>query len=391
MAKSEGKGTGAAPKGSSRVANVFAALQSNGMVPGYAPESVGAVAHKAEEPEVIWVEIDRILDSPYQHQEFIDPEDLQALVMSIQSEGFLTALNVNQHPERGGYYFLTAGGHQRRDAAKAAGKTKLPVFVEPRLDPIRLALRAAKENAVQVNRSPINQGHLFIEIQDKFALTQEEIAEELHRDRNYVKFCIMAARSDADIQEMLYKKPDSMRAMIYLRRLDTAEARAPIITQFLAGELSTEGVQAAVDRVLEQHSSAPHLSGGGGAAQVQRRNGGAGAAQLGESSTSAEVQSTLLTSKEGNPIPAAPLLSLPVKPPNPEHTHLISVPGRAAPPAPATASADYQALEREGKLKAIISRMETYKNQRGVAALSARERDYLEQLAAMCQMLLGEY
>ncbi len=365
-------------KGSKRVANVLANLKTSGMVPGYAPESVGAEAHKADEPGVIWVEVDRILDSPYQHEEQLDPEDFQALVESIKSEGFLAALNVNAHAERAGYYFLTAGGHQRRNAAKAAGIPKLPVFVEPRLDPIRLAFRAAKENAVQVNRSPVNQGFLFLQMQEEFGLTQEEIAEELHQGRNYVKFCIMAARSAPDIQGMLLKKPDSLRAMTYLRRLDSPEKRATIIEQFLAGEITTDGVQAAVENALQDQAQTTPLSAAGGAPN--------------EVSLPASQAQTSPTGLEKPTLSATPPhLSLPMKPPSAEHPRQVGEPVAASHPMPTTVTDDYQAMEREGKLKAIISRMETYRNLRGETTLSARERDYLEQLTAMCQMLLGEY
>jgi ParB/RepB/Spo0J family partition protein len=248
------------PKGSARVANVLEKLKSTGMVPGYAPEQVGAQAHNPDEKGVIWVDIDHILDSPYQHEEQIDEAEVQALVASIEKEGFLAALNVNEDPLRAGYYILTAGGHQRRNAAKAAGKTKIPVFVEPTLDPIRLAFRAAKENAVQVNRSPVNLGNLFLQIQDEFSLTQEEIALELGKTRDFVKTCIAAARSEPDIQALLAQKPDSVRAMGYLRRLNAPEDRAPIIERFIRGEITTDAVKVEVEEILSQQKKAMETS-----------------------------------------------------------------------------------------------------------------------------------
>jgi ParB/RepB/Spo0J family partition protein len=391
MARTGEQNTAQPPiKGSRRVANVLESLKASGIVPGYAPETVGAEAHKADEPGILWVEVDRILDSPYQHQEQLDTEDFFALIESIKSEGFLTALNVNQHPERAGYYFLTAGGHQRRDAAKAAGKSKIPVFVEPRLDPIRLAFRAAKENVVQVNRSPVNQGFLFLQMQDEFGLTQEEIAEELHRDRNYVKFCIMAARSAPDIQDMLTKKPDSLRAMSYLRRLDSSESRAPIIAQFLAGELTTEGVQAAVEHALQSQTQ-PISPPADDLVPEEFQRTDTTRTQQGDRGSAAQVQPAAAPPGGGSPATTPPHLSLPMKPASADQPRQGGAPAHAGGPAVAPTANDFQTMEREGKLKAIISRMETYKNIRGEIPLSARERAYLEQLAAMCQMLLGEY
>lgn len=345
-------------KGSARVANVLTNLKDSGMVPHYTPEAVGAETHNAEEPGVIWVDLEHILDSPYQHQEQLDPENFQALVESIKSEGFLTALNVNVHSKRAGYYILTAGGHQRRDAAKVAGKTKIPVFVEPTLDPIRLAYRAAKENAIRVNTSPVNLGLLFIQMQDEFdGLTQDQIADELHKGRNFVKFCIMAARSAPDIQRMLQEKPDSLRAMTYLRRLESEQERAPIIEQFLRGELTTEGVQAVVE-------------------------------ELGQRKTVSETH-------EGNAqhVVGEPRFTLPVRQLNEEAPVISAGPinqdDTGAHSGAEEREVDPRISERIGKLKGTISRLETYERALGSASLSEPERRYIEQLVKKGNELLG--
>lgn len=352
-------------KGSARVANVLTNLKQSGMVPHYTPEAVGAETHTADEPGVIWVDVDHILDSPYQHQEQLDPENLQALVESIKSEGFLAALNVNTHAKRAGYYVLTAGGHQRRDAAKAAGLSRIPVFVEPTLDPLRLAYRAAKENAIRVNTSPVNLGLLFLQMQDDFNLTQEQIADELHKGRNFVKFCIMAARSAPDIQRMLQAKPDSLRAMTYLRRLDAEEERAPIIELFLAGELTTEGVQAAVEDRLQRLPP------------VSTREGP-------EQGASGDSHKRLT-------LPSRPL-------PNDGHDVLDPPDGRDSAEEGFSVHAihhpdeeravDPQIAERLGKLKGVISRFETYERALGTAQLSSTERDVLAELVNKGNKLL---
>src|SRR5260370_225124 len=117
--------------------------------------------HRADEPGIEWVEIDRIHDSPYQHSELIDPDDFAAFVASIATEGFQHALNVSPLEGQEGHYFLTSGGHQRRDAARAAGVAKIPVFVAEAPERKRLAFRAAKENTARVNTSLVNLGYLY--------------------------------------------------------------------------------------------------------------------------------------------------------------------------------------------------------------------------------------
>lgn len=384
------------PKGSARVASVLTKLKTTGIVPGYAPEQVGAQAHNPDEPGVIWIDLDHILDSPYQHQEQIDAEEFQALVASIQKEGFLAALNVNEDPKRAGYYILTAGGHQRRDAAKAAGKTKIPVFVEPTLDPIRLAFRAAKENAVQVNRSPVNLGFLFMQIQDEFNLTQDEIAAELGKDRGFVKTCITAARSDPDIQELLAKKPDSLRAMTYLRRLDSPEDRAPIIARLLAGETNTEGVKVEVEERLRQQKEAMET------AQLSRANEQAstvvnGAGDRGDrtpTGTGQGVDGVLYEQRPGTGDAGGPGralgLTLPQKPPSegqalPEqHTRNNTVVASSR-----LAEEDPEVSLRVGQLQDILTRLVGYQRRRGKKPAAQQEFNVLEEIEKVVQTVKG--
>jgi len=180
-------------------------------------------------------------------------------VASIKADGFLGALNASPHKEEG-HYFLNGGGHQRRDAARVAGLTKIPVFVsDAPIDPTVLALRVARENTARVNTSMINLGNLYQQMIEEFGWTQEAIAQAVQKDRNHVKFALTAARSPEDIQDMLRQRPDSLRAMTYFRRLERVEDRKPIMDRFLAGEIATEGVRQDVEAVLERQSSGTNV------------------------------------------------------------------------------------------------------------------------------------
>jgi ParB/RepB/Spo0J family partition protein len=207
--------------------------------------------HNPNEPQVVWVDIDYILDNPYQHEEDINSDDFAALVESIKIDGFQGALNVSPVEGQEGYYFITGGGHQRRNAAREAQLKKIPVFVggSP-AEKKQLGLRLARENTAQVNRSPVNLGFLYIQLIEEFGMTQEEIAAEIKKDRYHVNFAIMAARSASDIRAALREKY-SPRVMTYLRRLDDEQERAPIIAKYLSAELTVEGVRVAVEQAQE--------------------------------------------------------------------------------------------------------------------------------------------
>jgi ParB/RepB/Spo0J family partition protein len=351
--------------------------------------------HQADEPGVIWVEIEKIHDNPYQHAEEINTDDYQALVASIKADGFQGALNVSPLPGQTGHYFLNGGGHQRRNAAREAGLTKLPIFVsDAPTDRQVLAFRAARENTTRVNTSMINLGYLYQQMIDEFGLTQEEIARQINKDRNHVKFALTAARSPADIQEMLRQRPDSLRAMTYFRRLEREEDRKPIMDRFLAGELSTEGVRQAVEAVLtprsKEHQDYPSTT----HEQI-----------LPVASTAAHAgTATMVTPPPtAEPIPVAPdpsvsfpasvpiVISPPTRPVEPEFpkTEEVSQQATRQKQTEETTPPTQEARERLRQIQSILQMLQNYKRQiTGPGQLIVEELRMLGEINLVTQQLL---
>lgn len=336
-------------------------------------ESPGA---KTNEPQVIWVDIETVLDNPYQHAEDIDAEEYAALVESIKVDGFQGALNVSPVEGREGLYFITSGGHQRRDAARDAGLKKLPVFVSASpAEKKQLGLRLARENTAQVNRSPVNLGFLYIQLIEEFGMTQEEIAHEIKKDRYHVNFAIMAARSSADIRAALREKY-SPRVMTYLRRLDDAEERAPIIAGYLSGELTVEGVRVAVEQVqVEQKRREEQLS-----------------EPLLDEAQSNSVAS-LTVSDEDNGLSEQDeqkaVLLKHIKEANADSTTT---------PNDASSGTTHDTSERTSKIQAVFSRVETYRRHiekrradGETIQLSPQEATLLGKIIDRCHTLLDIY
>ena len=324
------------------------------------------------EPQVIWVDIDAVLDNPYQHAEEIDAEDYAALVESIKVDGFQGALNVSPIEGREGFYFITSGGHQRRNAARDAGLKKLPVFVSTSpAEKKQLGLRLARENTAQVNRSPVNLGFLYIQLIEEFGMTQEEIAHEIKKDRYHINFALMAARSAADIRAALREKY-SPRVMTYLRRLDTVEERAPVIAGYLSGDLTVEGVRVAVEQIQAEQKQREELPPASMPDEAQREPVVSNASAV--TTNEDEQKASLLRQvKEANAV-IAPT------------TH-------AASPV-----ADHDTSERMSKVQAAFSRVETYRRHiekrradGETIQLSPQEATLLGKIIDRCHTLLDTY
>lgn len=324
---------------------------------------------RTNEPQVMWVDIDTVLDNPYQHAEEIDTEDYVALVEAIKIDGFQGALNVSPVEEREGFYFITSGGHQRRNAARDAGLKKLPVFVNASpAEKKQLGLRLARENTAQVNRSPVNLGFLYTQLIKEFGMTQEEIANEIKKDRYHINFAIMAAHSAADIRAALREKY-SPRVMTYLRRLDDAEQRAPIIASYLSGDLTVEGVRVAVERAQ---------------AENKRRE-----ERLPEYNTDANSISIQMVGTDEAEQDERKVLLQQAKEVNASSTTSRH---------DASAAIDHNASERTSKIQAVFSRVETYRRHiekrradNEIIQLSAQEAVLLGKIIDRCHTLLDTY
>jgi ParB/RepB/Spo0J family partition protein len=239
------------PSGKSKRGDVpppFTMLGQGGVI-GWVPDEEELTGIQVQE-----VAIDQIHDSPYQSREDMKEEEFAELVHSVQHEGFLGVLTVRQHPEKPGAYQLVAGGHRRRDAARIAGYTTLPVIVVEASDKA-VGLRTAHENLTRSDLNVVEEGHLYLTLRRSFSLTQAELAAELKKSRDRIQACEDAAQSPPDIQELL-KKSVGLRAAKYLRRLSLAEDRAPIIAQILQGNLTADGVRQAVEQVEARLQSA---------------------------------------------------------------------------------------------------------------------------------------
>jgi len=334
---------------------------------------------KTNEPQVMWIDIDAILDNPYQHAEDIDAEEYGALVESIKVDGFQGALNVSPVKEREGFYFITSGGHQRRNAARDAGLKKLPVFVSASpAEKKQLGLRLARENTAQVNRSPVNLGFLYTQLIKEFGMTQEEIANEIKKDRYHINFAIMAAHSAADIRTALREKY-SPRVMTYLRRVDSAEQRAPIIAGYLSGDLTVEGVRVAVEKVQAENKRRGELL---------PEHTTATASPLSAQNTPQATSVRMTPTDEGEQDERKALLQQ-VKEVNTSSTTSTH---------DALAVTDHNASERTSKIQAVFSRIETYRRHiekrradNEAIQLSAQEAVLLGKIIDRCHTLLDTY
>lgn len=197
--------------------------------------------------------IDDLLDNPYQPRLLMDEESLQQLAATIKDQGFQGVLVARVHPTEAGMYQITAG-HRRREAAKKAGLATLPVVVK-KISDEDMAVLAVTENIQREDLTPLEEGKIFCLMMEQMGLTLEQVAESVKKSESYVRNRRRVAMAPEDIQQMVAKKPDSLRAVFYLLKVEDKTVRSSIIELILQGQLTADQVDQYV-KTLEQKPTA---------------------------------------------------------------------------------------------------------------------------------------
>lgn len=149
----------------------------------------------AREREVVEIEIARVKPGKYQPRLEFDKEHLQELVESIREKGVVQPVIVRPV---GGEFELIAGERRLR-AARVLGMDMVPAIVKNVGDEQALEL-AIVENVQRENLNPIEEARAYRTLNEKFGLTQEEIAKKVGKSRAAVTNAVRLLKLPEDIQ-----------------------------------------------------------------------------------------------------------------------------------------------------------------------------------------------
>jgi len=155
--------------------------------------------------------IDDVLPSRDQPRKLFSKQSLDELAASIREQGIIQPLIVRVI--EGGKYELIAG-ERRLKAAKLAGLNQVPVVVTS-VVPEKVFELALIENIQREDLNPIELALAFRELQEKYELTQEEIAQRVGKERSSIANSLR-----------LLTLPEEIRGDIIEARLSMGHARA---------------------------------------------------------------------------------------------------------------------------------------------------------------------
>ena len=181
------------------------------VVPATSPAVAAPVAASSVQPgqpfELRIAEIER---SPYQPRRDFRPEELSELAESLKHSGLVQPPTVRKNSA--GRYELIAGERRIR-AAQLAGWTKIRVTLID-ADDLTAATMTTTENLQREDLNPIEEAVSYRTLQEKFGLTQADVAERIGKGRATVANSVR-----------LLELPDEVKALVESKLLSVGHAK----------------------------------------------------------------------------------------------------------------------------------------------------------------------
>lgn len=183
----------------------------------------------------------------FQPRTYFDESLIEELAESIRAQGVIQPLVVA--PDTQGEGYLIIAGERRWRASRRAGLETVPVVVREVADDRELLELALVENLQRSDLNPLEEAEAYQALQEKFSLSQEEIATRVGKARTTVTNALRLLRLPDEVREMLREGQISAGQARPLLGLATSEEQ---IT--LAERAVREGLSA---RDMERLSSEP--------------------------------------------------------------------------------------------------------------------------------------
>ena len=194
------------------------------------------------------LEIEQLKPNPAQPRSHFDPTALEELALSIRETGILQPVLVV--PEDDHYKIIV--GERRWRAAQKAGLSKIPVLIR-NMSQSQQYEASLIENLQREDLNPMEIALAYKRMAEDLALTQQQVAEKVGKDRASVANYIRLLKLPEEIQKMITQEKLSMG---HARALITLED--PELQQTCARQISRNGLSVRnVEKLIQKLKQAP--------------------------------------------------------------------------------------------------------------------------------------
>jgi ParB family chromosome partitioning protein len=195
-------------------------------------------AKPVPEAELQHIPVAQIKPNPYQPRKDFKTEELADLEASMKAGGLLQPITVRT--VSGGYELIA--GERRLRAASRLGWREIPAVVKD-IDDRALLTLALIENLQRADLNPLEEAEGYRRLQEDFALTQQQIADAVGRDRSTVANMLRLLNLPAPIQQMLRESQVTLGHARALLAVEDERRMTELALEIVAHGLSVRDVE----------------------------------------------------------------------------------------------------------------------------------------------------
>jgi ParB family transcriptional regulator, chromosome partitioning protein len=195
----------------------------------------------------IEVDLDLLTPNDQQPRIVLDDSKLEELAASIRANGVLQPILVR----RTGNTYRIIAGERRWRAAQRAGLLKVPIVVRemPEGAERQMLELALVENLQREDLNPVDEALAYQRLVDDFALTQEQVAAAVGKDRTSVANYLRLLRLPEEVRGDLAAGSLSMGHARALLALPDAAAQRQAAREIIVRSLSVRDTEALVKKM----------------------------------------------------------------------------------------------------------------------------------------------
>ncbi|MFN7134113.1 MAG: ParB/RepB/Spo0J family partition protein, partial [Myxococcales bacterium] len=195
-------------------------------------------------PQVMQLPIEEVERDERQPRQHFDPEKLKELADSIRSKGIVQPILVRKENTR----FVIIAGERRWRAAQLAGLREVPAILREASGKEAFEI-ALIENLQRADLNPIEEAEGYRRLIDEHALTQEDVAQRVGKERSSVANALRLLNLPKDIKEALIEGSLNMGHARALLGLSSEESMRRAATAVAGEKLSVRATEQLVRKL----------------------------------------------------------------------------------------------------------------------------------------------
>ncbi|EFN2912972.1 ParB/RepB/Spo0J family partition protein [Campylobacter coli] len=199
--------------------------------------------------QVSLVEISKITPNPFQPRKTFDEAALNELANSIKEHGLIQPIIVLKKNDS----FILVAGERRLRAIQILGKENILAFVSDS-DESKLRELALIENIQRENLNPIELANSYKDLIEVYNITQENLAELIHKSRTQITNTLRLLNLDPKTQDLIASGKISQGHAKVLVGLDKEDEKV-LVDSILGQKLSVRDTERLVQKVKNKENT----------------------------------------------------------------------------------------------------------------------------------------